>query len=68
MIVFVTGASAGFGAAIARRFAQDGARVVIAGRRGERLRELAAALGPKALPVELDVRDKAAIDAVLARL
>lgn len=68
MIVFVTGASAGFGAAIARRFAADGARVIIAGRRGERLRKLAAQLGPRALPVELDVRDKAAIDAVIAGL
>lgn len=68
MVVFVTGASAGFGAAIARRFAADGARVVIAGRRGERLRKLASELGPRALPVELDVRDKTAIDAVLAAL
>lgn len=68
MIVFITGASAGFGAAIARRFAADGARVVISGRRGERLRRLAAELGPRALPVELDVRDKQAIDAVLAAL
>ncbi|MEW6167371.1 MAG: bifunctional NADP-dependent 3-hydroxy acid dehydrogenase/3-hydroxypropionate dehydrogenase YdfG [Pseudomonadota bacterium] len=68
MIVFVTGASAGFGAAIARRFIADGARVVIAGRRGERLRSLAAEFGPRALPVALDVRDKAAIDAVLAAL
>lgn len=68
MVVFVTGASAGFGAAIARRFAADGAHVVIAGRRGERLRKLAAELGPRALPVELDVRDKTAIDAVIAGL
>ncbi|MFA5941230.1 MAG: SDR family oxidoreductase [Sinimarinibacterium sp.] len=68
MIVFVTGASAGFGTAIARRFVADGARVIISGRRGERLRQLAAELGPHALPVELDVRDKAAIDAVLAAL
>lgn len=68
MIVFVTGASAGFGTAIARRFVAAGAHVVISGRRGERLRRLAAELGPRALPVELDVRDKAAIDAVLAAL
>ncbi|SFF52674.1 3-hydroxy acid dehydrogenase / malonic semialdehyde reductase [Fontimonas thermophila] len=68
MIVFVTGASAGFGAAIARRFIATGARVIIAGRRGERLRRLAAELGPLALPVSLDVRDKTAIDTVLAGL
>ncbi len=68
MVVFVTGASAGFGAAIARRFAADGARVIIAGRRDERLRQLAAELGPRALPVTLDVRDPAAIDAALSAL
>lgn len=68
MIVFVTGASAGFGAAIARRFAADGARVVLSGRRGERLRKLAMELGPRALPVEFDVRDRAAVTAAVAGL
>jgi NADP-dependent 3-hydroxy acid dehydrogenase YdfG len=33
MIVFVTGASSGFGAAIARRFAKEGHRIVVTGRR-----------------------------------
>ena len=36
--VFVTGASSGFGAAVARRFAADGARVIAAARRVDRRR------------------------------
>lgn len=60
-IVFVTGASSGFGAAVTRRFAGAGARVIIAARRAERLEDLAAELGPKVLPVSLDVRDRAAV-------
>jgi 3-hydroxy acid dehydrogenase/malonic semialdehyde reductase len=59
--VFVTGASSGFGAAIARRFAADGARVVVSARRAERLADLAGELGDRALAVELDVRDRAAV-------
>jgi 3-hydroxy acid dehydrogenase/malonic semialdehyde reductase len=68
MIVFVTGASAGFGAAIARRFIADGARVVATARRLERLQALQHELGPKLLPLELDVRDRAAVEGAVAGL
>lgn len=69
MIVFVTGATAGFGAAIARRFAADGARIIAAGRRVERLQALREELGAdQVLPLVLDVRDRAAIAAAVAAL
>jgi len=66
--VFVTGASSGFGAAVARRFATAGARVVTAARRAERLKDLAAELGPRVLPVTLDVRDRSAVAETVAGL
>ncbi|NKC31843.1 SDR family NAD(P)-dependent oxidoreductase [Falsiroseomonas selenitidurans] len=66
---FVTGATAGFGLAIARRFAADGWRIVAAGRRQARLAELVAELGAaRCHPVELDVRDRAAVEAAVAGL
>lgn len=67
-IVFVTGASAGFGAQIVRSFAADGARVVAAARRFDRVEALADELGDRVLPLELDVRDRAAVDAAVAAL
>ncbi len=67
--VFITGASSGFGAATARRFAARGDRVIAAARRTERLRSLADELGPDVLlPLTLDVRDRAGVERVTASL
>ena len=68
MTVFVTGASAGFGEAIARRFVAEGHRVVASARRGDRVAALAEELGDRLLPVALDVRDRTAIARTLADL
>jgi 3-hydroxy acid dehydrogenase/malonic semialdehyde reductase len=68
MIVFITGASAGFGAEMARTFVRNGHQVVMAARRMQRLDALAAELGESALPVELDVTSKTSIEEALAML
>ncbi|MES2259642.1 MAG: SDR family NAD(P)-dependent oxidoreductase [Pseudomonadota bacterium] len=68
MIVFITGASAGFGAAMARVFATNGHKVIVSGRRLDRLQALAAELGANVLPLQLDVTDKAGIAAALDTL
>lgn len=69
MIVFVTGATAGFGAAIARRFVKAGHRVIAAGRRQDRLQALVDELGrDNVLPLVLDVRDRDAVFAAVANL
>ncbi|EYR65153.1 malonic semialdehyde reductase [Actinotalea ferrariae CF5-4] len=67
-VALVTGASAGFGAAITRRMVAAGYRVVAAARRVERLDALRAELGDAVHPVALDVRDAEAVHAVVAGL
>ncbi|WP_343585218.1 SDR family oxidoreductase [Herbaspirillum sp.] len=69
MVVLITGATAGFGAAMARKFAKNGHKVIAAGRRKERLDELVNELGAgNVLPLVLDVTSKQSIDAGLASL
>ena len=68
MIVLITGASAGFGEEMARKFIRHGHRVIAAARRVERLEKLHQELGDKLLPIGLDVTDKASVDAALSAL
>lgn len=63
-VVVITGASSGIGAATARAAARAGARVVLAARREDRIRDLAAELGSGAIAVRCDVTDRAQVDAL----
>ena len=66
---FITGASAGIGAAAARRFVAAGWKVVVTGRRAERLAALVEELGAdKAHAISFDMRDETAIDAAISGL
>jgi 3-hydroxy acid dehydrogenase/malonic semialdehyde reductase len=67
-IVIITGATSGFGAAMARRYAESGAKIIAIGRNRERLAALEAELGSQCLGVSLDVADSAAVAAALAAL
>jgi len=65
-VAVVTGASSGFGAATARALARAGFDVVAGARRLERLREIAAPIGARALA--LDVTDPASVAAFAAAI
>jgi NAD(P)-dependent dehydrogenase (short-subunit alcohol dehydrogenase family) len=70
-VIFVTGASSGIGAAAVRRFAEEGAVVVAAARRAEKLDALAGELVEAGLPVSAiacDVRDEASVKAAIAQV
>lgn len=66
---FITGATAGFGAAAARRFVAGGWRVVVTGRRADRLAALVDELGAGHVhPAVFDMRDDGAMAAALDAL
>jgi 3-hydroxy acid dehydrogenase/malonic semialdehyde reductase len=64
LTLLVTGGSAGFGEAIARRAVRDGHRVIAAARRLDKLAALHNELGPNLLAFPLDVTDLAATSAL----
>ena len=76
-LILITGATSGFGEATARRFAAEGHRVIITGRRKERLEALRSELegmhgkveGPPVVhPLHFDVRDNAAVQDAITSL
>ena len=64
LTILVTGATAGFGAAMTRRFVHDGHRVIAAARRVERLQALHTEFGEAVLPLTLDVTDAQSVAAL----
>ena len=65
--ILITGATAGFGEAAARKFVAGGWRAIGTGRRGDRLKALQDELGDAFLPLEIDMRDFSGLES-LARL
>ena len=68
MNVLITGASAGFGKALAERLVANGHRVIGCARRLDKLNALAEILGEAFLPVVMDVSDTASIPQIIADL
>ena len=59
MIVLITGVTSGFGMSCAKLFSKKGYKIILVGRRKDRLQKLSKELGLKRnLPIQLDVRDK----------
>lgn len=71
-IIFITGATSGFGKAIATIFAKNNYRIIITGRRADRLQTVAATLkkefNAEVLSLNFDVRDKKAVENSVASI
>jgi D-sorbitol dehydrogenase (acceptor) len=66
-VAVVTGGARGIGAAICRRYAEEGARVVVADRRGDEAEALAGELGRGAIAIPFEATSRESIDALVAR-
>lgn len=66
--IWIIGASDGIGAALAREYSRRGARLILSARSGDRLQDLATALGPDHIVLPLDVTDRESIEAAAERI
>ena len=69
-VAIVTGSSSGIGKAVAMQFAEEGALVVIAARRGSLCLQVAERIkerGGKAVPIPTDIRDETQVEHLLAQ-
>ena len=67
-VAAITGAASGIGLECARHLLDDGCRVVLVDRAGDRLRDLCSELGANAFPLALDLLDPAAVSGMLPRI
>ena len=68
MNIWITGASEGIGAALARLYVERGHTVALSARSAEKLQALASDLGPQATAVPVDVTDRTAMQAAAAQI
>jgi len=67
-IALITGASSGIGQACARKFAEQGSKLILAARRIERLEKLQKSLKTDSLIIELDLQDRKAVSEFIESL
>lgn len=65
-VAIITGAASGFGEGMAKRFSEEGAKVVVADLNAKGAERVANEIGPAAIPVTVDVSQKADIDNMVA--
>ena len=68
MIIFITGATSGFGAAMVKRFIRAGHKVIATGRRLERLEKLKIEYGTNLYPLQLNVMNSTQVEMAINNL